>query len=44
VKKRKTTGAKKSKRETSDIEQEYIDESEASKGQQLVVLECIEAK
>jgi len=44
TKKRKTTGTKKSKREASDIEQESIDESEASQDEELIVLECIEVK
>jgi hypothetical protein len=44
VKKRKTTTTKKGKRGASEVEQEYIDESEASEDEQLVVLECIEVQ
>ena len=44
VKKRKTIRTKKGKRGASEVEQEYIDESEASEDEQLVVLECIEVK
>jgi hypothetical protein len=44
VKKRKTTRTKKGKRGASEVEQEYIDESEASEDEQLVVLECIEVR
>ena len=44
VKKRKTTRTKKDKRGASEVEQEYIDESEANEDEQLVVLECIEVQ
>jgi len=41
-KKRKTT--KTNKRGPSEVDQEYIDESEMSREEQLVVLECIEVQ
>jgi len=44
VKKRKTTGTKKSKRGTSEVEQECIDESEASQDKELTILDCIEVR
>jgi hypothetical protein len=44
VKKRKTTRTKKGRRGANEVEQEYIDESEASEDEQLVVLECIEVQ
>ena len=43
-KKRKTTETKKNKRGTIEVEQEYIDETEASSDEQLVILECIEVQ
>jgi len=43
-KKRKTTKTNKDKRGPSEVDQEYIDESEMSREEQLVVLECIEVQ
>jgi len=40
----KTTGAKRGKGRASKIEQESIDESQASQDEELVILECIEVK
>jgi hypothetical protein len=42
--KSKTTGAKRGKGRASKIEQESIDESQASQDEELVILECIEVK
>jgi hypothetical protein len=39
VKKRKNTRTKEGKRGASEVEKEYIDESEASEDEQLIVLE-----
>ena len=44
IKKRKMMRTKKGKREASDVEQESIDESEASQDEELVILDCIEVK
>jgi len=44
IKKRKTIGTKKSKREASEVEQEFIDEFEVSQDEKLVMLEYIEIK
>ena len=44
VKKRKTTGTKKSKRGTSEVEQDDIDKSEASRDEELPILDCIEVR
>jgi hypothetical protein len=44
VKKRKTTRAKKGKREASEDNQESIDESEASQDEELRILDCIEVR
>ena len=44
IKKRKAMRTKKDKREVSDVEQESIDESEASQDEELVILDCIEVK
>lgn len=44
VKKRKTTRAKKGKREASEDDQESIDESEASQDEELRILDCIEVR
>ena len=44
VKKRKTIGTIKGKREASEVDQESIDESEASRDEELVIRECIEVR
>ena len=44
AKKRKTTGTIKGKREASEVDQESIDESEASRDEELVIRECIEVR
>ena len=44
AKKRKTTGTIKGKREANEIDQESIDESEASRDEELVIRECIEVR
>ena len=44
VKKRKTTRTKNGKREAKEIEQESIDESEASQDEKLRILECIDVQ
>ena len=44
AKKRKTIEIIKGKREISEIDQESIDESEASRDEELVIRECIEVR
>ena len=44
AKKRKTIGTIKGKREASEVDQESIDESEASQDEELVIRECIEVR
>jgi hypothetical protein len=44
IKKRKAAGTRRGKRGASEIEQESIDESEASQDEQLCILDCIEVQ